>query len=161
MARLQHPSNRFRQAPSNKQHHHRPPHLHLLLPTSLPSMVNILSDDTRNDQCISPNKPRSSRRATAIVLALLALHHVGFKIMYLPLNRLIENRFCRSYYDEHDPSLIPGDGIVPESLCKVNAVQQQLAALFGTIESLHLFIGSSCYFQDPSSYATDASQISR
>jgi hypothetical protein len=105
-------------------------------------MVNIPSSVTQDDHATSPQRSRSTRRATVIVLSLLALHHVGFKIMYLPLNRLIENRFCRNYYDEHDPSLVPGDGIVPENLCKVNAVQQQLAALFGTIESLHLFIGS-------------------
>lgn len=104
-------------------------------------MVNIFNEESQHVQNGSRRRVRSSRRATAVVLLLLALHHLGFKIMYLPLNRLIENRFSLDYYRHNDPSQIPDDGRVPEKLCKVDTVQQQLAALFGTVESLHLFIG--------------------
>jgi hypothetical protein len=104
-------------------------------------MNDIPDDEPQNALPEPPARKRSSRAATATVLLLLGLHALGFKIMYIPLNRVIENRFCRSYYLEHDPSVVPSDGLVPEKLCKVNEVQQQLAALFGTVESFHLFIG--------------------
>ena len=52
----------------------------------------------------------------------------------------MENRFCIDYYRDHDPSSIPSDGILPEKLCKVNIVQQQLAGLFGGVETIHLII---------------------
>jgi len=98
---------------------------------------------TQDSHNVRSSSSHHGRRAKAIVLLLLALHHFGFKIMYLPLNRVMENRICHNYYSIHDPLKIPTDGIVPEKLCKLDDVQKELAALFGTTESLHLFIGVS------------------
>jgi hypothetical protein len=78
-----------------------------------------------------------------MLLLLVSVQSLGLKIMYLPLNRLIENRICRDYYLNVDPFVVPSNGVVPEHLCKNDAIQQQLATLFGTIESIHLFIGKA------------------
>jgi hypothetical protein len=78
-----------------------------------------------------------------MLLLLVSVQSLGLKIMYLPLNRLIENRICRDYYLNVEPSVVPSNGVVPEHLCKNDAIQQQLATLFGTIESIHLFIGKA------------------
>ena len=76
-----------------------------------------------------------------IILVLLGLQNLGLKVMHLPLNRLIEIRFCQEYYEAHAPSVIPSLGDIPESLCKVDSIQQRLAWLFGTIETVHIIIG--------------------
>lgn len=104
--------------------------------------MNADADASSEDGVVNDSgRVTTSRSILFLLLLLLSLQALGLKIMYLPLNRLIENRFCRDYYFEKDPSVIPSDGIVPEHLCKSDTVQQRLASLFGTIESLHLFIG--------------------
>ncbi|KIW05834.1 hypothetical protein, variant [Verruconis gallopava] len=101
-------------------------------------------DGSENDEDATAEQ-RSNGRLDArlsafVLLLLLSLQALGLKIMYLPLNRLIEDRFCRDYYTKVNPGVIPVSGSVPEQLCKVDVVQQQLASLFGAIESVHLFI---------------------
>jgi hypothetical protein len=36
----------------------------------------------------------------------------------LPLNRFIEIKLCQKPCELHDPSVIGGDGLLPETLCK-------------------------------------------
>jgi hypothetical protein len=104
---------------------------------------NAREDEDEAATTIGDFIPASSHRPVLwLLLLLLSLQALGLKIMYLPLNRLIENRFCLDYFREHDPSIIPPDALVPERLCKEDVIQQHLAVLFGTIESVHLVIGS-------------------
>ena len=62
----------------------------------------------------------------AIFLLLIVLN-IAVRLLILPLNRIIELRYCRQYYSKHDPSVIGRDGSVPENLCKINSVQEKLA----------------------------------
>lgn len=68
---------------------------------------------------------------------------MAIKLMNLPLNRVIELRYCQQHYSEHDPSQIGSGGSIPEKLCKLDSVQQKLAWMQGTIETFHIVCGMS------------------
>lgn len=76
------------------------------------------------------------------LIVLLILVHLSTVVYTLPLNRLIELRLCQTYYARHDPSLIAPDGAIPESLCKIDDVQQQLAWLQGIMDTTMVVCGT-------------------
>jgi hypothetical protein len=88
-------------------------------------------------------RPSVGRISTAVIalITIVAFQHMASKIMTLPLNRVIESRYCLEYYRAHDPSVIGPGGDVLEELCKVDEVQRKLAWLQGSIETLHVFCG--------------------
>ena len=45
--------------------------------------------------------------------------------------KLFEQIFCQQYFRQHDPSLIPISGLIPEDQCKNPAIQRQIATLRG------------------------------
>ncbi|KAK8232184.1 hypothetical protein HDK90DRAFT_554964 [Phyllosticta capitalensis] len=71
----------------------------------------------------------SSRGITPILplLLLLTLATLSTRLFSLPLNRVIESRYCAAYYDSPTPP--------PESQCKVDWVQTRLAWLQGVLET--------------------------
>ncbi|KAI0096768.1 major facilitator superfamily domain-containing protein [Nemania sp. FL0031] len=69
-----------------------------------------------------------SRYAIWLVLFLLLLVNLTNGISNIPLNRLLERRLCRTYYDS--------DRDVDEKLCKVDSIQQDLAWIMGAFETL-------------------------
>jgi MFS family permease len=68
-----------------------------------------------------------------VVLALLlvAIIDVGAYLGEPPKTRIYETNICLSYCRTHDASVIGPDGTIPEKLCKIDAVQQKLAMIFG------------------------------
>lgn len=88
-------------------------------------------------------KPPRNRAIQPLVL-LLILIHLSTVLYTLPLNRVIELRLCQEHYSVNDPSVIHPDGSVPEALCKINDVQQQLAWLQGIMETTAVVCGT-CY----------------
>jgi len=66
---------------------------------------------------------------------------MAVRLMALPLNRVIELRYCQEYYWQHDPSMIDPNGSIPEKLCKLNGIQQQLAWLQGALDILQALCG--------------------
>lgn len=89
----------------------------------------------------SQTKAASSFRTIWTLLILLALQNMAIKLMNLPLNRVIELRYCQQYYYQHDPSKIETGGSIPEKLCKLDSIQQQLAWMQGMIETVHIVCG--------------------
>ncbi|KAI1305051.1 major facilitator superfamily domain-containing protein [Xylaria venustula] len=84
-------------------------------------------DGTR-DFTRSRSRRLPSRYAIWLVLFLLLLVNLTNGITNIPLNRLLERRLCRAYYNtDHD---------VDEKLCKVDSVQQDLAWIMGSFETL-------------------------
>ncbi|KAI1077288.1 hypothetical protein F5B20DRAFT_593088 [Whalleya microplaca] len=71
-----------------------------------------------------------------ITLLFLALYNLALRLLNLPLNRVIELRYCNAHFLEHDPSVINPDGQIDEQLCKIDPIQQKLAWL-------EAFIGTS------------------
>lgn len=80
-------------------------------------------------------RSRPPRRAVLPLLALLLAVQLSWSLYQLPLNRAVERRLCREYYDTHDPAAIDPDGSIDEGLCKVNEVQQGLAWVLGAMET--------------------------
>ncbi|KAI1394827.1 major facilitator superfamily transporter [Hypoxylon fuscum] len=97
-------------------------------------------DSIRGDENVPIREARRRPRpklAIVALLVLLLLVNLAGSLYQLPLNRVVERRFCREYYSEHDPSVIDSDGNIDEKLCKkVDAVQQRLAWVMGTMETL-------------------------
>lgn len=80
-------------------------------------------------------------RSLWTLLLLLILTNMAMSLYNLPLNRVIELRLCREYYFQRDPSVIGPGGSIPEELCKLNQVQQQLAWLQGIMETTVIVCG--------------------
>jgi hypothetical protein len=95
-----------------------------------------------HDPVNSHTPPRRRRISSAVIAILIVItfQHFAAKLMSLPLNRVIEARYCVDYYRIHDPNVIggPGGDNVPEELCKVDEVQRKLAWLQGSIETIHV-----------------------
>ncbi|KAF2965736.1 hypothetical protein GQX73_g7836 [Xylaria multiplex] len=91
------------------------------------SVRSPASDDSR---IIMSSRGRlyPSRYAIWPVLFLLLLVNLTSGISNIPLNRLLERRLCRAYYDSGQD--------VDEQLCKVDSVQQDLAWIMGSFETL-------------------------
>ncbi|KAF2846114.1 MFS transporter-like protein [Plenodomus tracheiphilus IPT5] len=66
-----------------------------------------------------------------LIVALIAIIDVGAFLADPPRTRVFEANICLAYYEEHDPTVIGGDGSIPEKLCKVDKIQQRLAMIFG------------------------------
>ena len=84
---------------------------------------------------------RNSLKTICILLLLLCLQNMAVKLMNLPLNRVIELRYCQEYYSDHDPTVISPDGSIAEGLCKIDGIQQRLAWMQGMIETFHIICG--------------------
>lgn len=68
-----------------------------------------------------------------VVLAftLVAIIDMGAFLAEAPRTRVYEANICLSYYKTNDASVIGAGGTIPEKLCKVDAVQQKMAMIFG------------------------------
>ncbi|KAH9904382.1 MFS general substrate transporter [Xylariomycetidae sp. FL2044] len=62
--------------------------------------------------------------------------NLATSLYQLPLNRVVERRLCREYYNANDPSSLNPDGTIDEELCKVDGVQRDLAWIIGVMETL-------------------------
>lgn len=67
----------------------------------------------------------------SLAFTFVTIVDVGAFLAEPPKTRVFEANICRRYYLENDPSKIGSDGFVPEGLCKIDPVQQQLAMIFG------------------------------
>lgn len=77
------------------------------------------------------------------LLVVVACQIMAISIMTLPLNRVIESRYCQDYYEGHDRAAYSPRGSVPEAQCEIDTVQQKLAWLQGSIETLHILCGKN------------------
>ncbi|OJD29752.1 major facilitator superfamily transporter [Diplodia corticola] len=79
---------------------------------------------------------RVNRRGLWTLLLLLAFTTMGTRLFSLPLNRAVELRYCRAYYERLGDPSVPPVAEIPEEMCKVKEVQQRLAWLQGVVETL-------------------------
>jgi hypothetical protein len=82
-----------------------------------------------------PIPPSAPRRAIRPLLLLVALVNLAWSLYQLPVSRVVESRLCRQHYAVRDPSVLRPDGSVPEELCKIDEVQQQLGWIQGITEA--------------------------
>lgn len=90
-------------------------------------------DITPHEHNLATQTQPSRHHAIWCVLALLLLVNLTNGISNIPLNRLLEKRLCRTFYDTN--------GDVDEELCKVDRVQQDLAWIMGAFETLWIVGG--------------------
>jgi MFS family permease len=68
----------------------------------------------------------------ALVIIIAVVSDIGESLYAAPRVRLFESIVCTRYYMHEDPSLVHRHGHhVPEHLCKVNPVQDELASVLG------------------------------
>ncbi|KAF2164541.1 hypothetical protein M409DRAFT_24941 [Zasmidium cellare ATCC 36951] len=101
--------------------------------------------DRQNDEDARHNDPRprsphdqTQREANVAVPALLSvllMTLLSVRLMSLPLNRILELRYCLSYYQVHDPAKIPAHGEIPESDCKLEDIQRKLGWMMGALDT--------------------------
>lgn len=89
------------------------------------------SSRSSSSSAITTNSSPSIRS----LLILVALVNLAWSLYQLPLNRVIERRLCRDFYLDADPSAIGQDGNVPEELCKLDDIQQNLGSMMGLMET--------------------------
>lgn len=77
----------------------------------------------------SREKLRIRLMVTLFIIILLV--ETGNAMTTGPTTRIYEAIACKSYYEATDPSQIGSDGQVPESLCKGNEVQGEVAIVKG------------------------------
>ena len=62
-------------------------------------------------------------------LLVMAFISISYSFIEAPLYRLYETSLCKRYYREHDPLVIRQGVEIPEELCKLDSIQQDLAIL--------------------------------
>ena len=67
-------------------------------------------------------------------------------LMATPVLRLFEASVCRDYYLEHSPSSVDAGGYVPEELCKLIPIQEEVLFLNTSIAVLTSMICLSLHF---------------
>src|ERR1700750_2989335 len=88
---------------------------------------------------------RLTRNSVLALVTLTFCQSMAVRIMSLPLNRLIESKYCQDYYRRHNSLIIHTGDRIPEDLCKVDTVQERLAVLQGIIETVHVLCGQESY----------------
>ena len=58
-----------------------------------------------------------------------------------PKVRLLESAICQRHYLAHDPSRVDDNGNVPETECKLNTIQSELAILRAGMSVLEGLVG--------------------
>lgn len=105
-------------------------------------------DDSPDEEALNslsrPRKP--ARSAIAALLGVLLLVNLAASLYQLPLNRVVEGRLCREFYEQHDPSRLGPDGDANEELCKVDVVQQGLGRIQGAMETVWIVGGKQKAF---------------
>lgn len=66
-----------------------------------------------------------------LVLSIAIISDFSESMFTAPRIRLYESVICAEFFSRADPSLVGPDGNVPERLCKVVPVQEELATLLG------------------------------
>lgn len=87
---------------------------------------------------------RQPSLAVPALLSVLLLTLLSVRLLALPLNRILELRYCLEYYQVHDPAKIPSHGEIPESDCKLEDVQRKLGWMMGALDTTMQGCGQNC-----------------
>jgi hypothetical protein len=103
-----------------------------------PRVESTNCEPTNKDS--TPDQLTRSGFATVVLCCLfIILFEFADVLRFTPSLHLLELRYCRRYYSEHNPRLIDSAGNIPERFCKLQEIQEDLAAMrgwFGSIEGL-------------------------
>jgi hypothetical protein len=66
-----------------------------------------------------------------LIVLLFTIIEAGIFLADAPKTRIFEANICVHHYQQNDPSAIDSHGTVPETECKITAIQQKLAMIIG------------------------------
>jgi PCFT/HCP family folate transporter-like MFS transporter 1/3 len=98
--------------------------------------------DQVHDESIPPRpsfQARSSRVAILIFAFIIFCLALGGSLAIVPTTKLLEDILCYHYYENKQKK----GGNISETLCKVDAIQSELAYLRGLLSTLEAVIGTS------------------
>jgi hypothetical protein len=88
--------------------------------------------------------PKGTRlRLLLTLIVILLSFEIGGQMIPGPMVRVIETIACDKYWRGHDPARLPPTGHLPEHLCKITAVQTEVATVKGYSD---LFEGLLCSY---------------
>jgi hypothetical protein len=92
-----------------------------------------LPADAEQAQAPQPNPGFFSRNRRSIYLLFVVVAGLDFCVymVNLPLTRVYESIICYAHYAATEPSRFPSPGSIPEALCKIDSVQEELALIRG------------------------------
>lgn len=80
-----------------------------------------------------------SRHGIWVLPVILTVITLATRLINIPINRIIELRYCKKQFSQPDPSKLP------KKVCKVPEVQRPLAWLEGTMATLIIICGKLTY----------------
>lgn len=92
------------------------------------------SGSTLNAQNDMEAEAKAKRIRTLVILLIVALIvavDLPSVLQSSPMLRIIEDIYCKRYYQKHDLSKFSATGQIDESLCKIDSVQAEVAFLKG------------------------------
>jgi MFS transporter, PCFT/HCP family, solute carrier family 46 (folate transporter), member 1 len=107
---------------------------------NMPTEASPLLEERRETSRPSSRAPFQARTPRSIVL-LLSLNILclatGGSLLIVPVTRILEDILCHGYYD----GLHGQDDSIDERLCKIDAIQSELAYLNGILSMIEATIG--------------------
>ncbi|KAJ5544759.1 MFS transporter [Penicillium sp. DV-2018c] len=96
-----------------------------------PNDPPVLGQSDRRDDTDSELCPRTRFRILITLIVILLSFEIGGQMIPGPMVRIIETIACDNYWRRHDPARLPPSGHLPEHLCKIAAVQTEVATVKG------------------------------
>lgn len=84
--------------------------------------------------------PHTRFRLLITLTVILLAFEIGGQMIPGPMLRLIETIACNNYWRRHDPARLPVSGHLPEHLCKISAVQMEVATVKGYSDFLEALL---------------------
>lgn len=93
--------------------------------------LTLLSHPVAMDTQIIESHARHQIITISLCTLAIIFIDMGYFLTSAPQLRLFESIICRNYYRSRDPGVIDRHGQVPEHLCKINVVQDEIAFIDG------------------------------
>ena len=100
-------------------------------------LLDHIQDEATNIPPQPRYQSRSSRSAVFLLSFIIFCLALGGSLAIVSTTRLLEEILCHHYYKDRQDQ----DGSVGENLCKVSAIQSELAYLIGILSTLEAVIG--------------------
>ncbi|MCJ1384178.1 hypothetical protein MMC17_007294 [Xylographa soralifera] len=108
------------------------------------------SASTLNEESDPEEEVKAQRLRTWVILLIVGLIvsvDLPSVLQSSPTVRIIEDIYCRAYYQQNDPTKFGVGGTIEESFCKVDYVQAELAFLKGWMSFFNHLPGCAVYLE--------------
>jgi hypothetical protein len=95
------------------------------------SKPHLRHGGTETDPLLPKSVSLSWIYSVALCVVVIITADMANYLVQAPRTRLYESIVCTRYYAATEPSLVRKDGSVPEGLCKLNLIQDEIAMVLG------------------------------